>query len=115
MKRVTNVLALLGLTMLFAGRDVQELAAGRVTDVPPAVVLEVASWINQAGGLDQPIRVRATARTYELANALTQGIARHLSALVMGDPVRIQSLAQVEPDAPENGTVAVTLAHAERD
>jgi hypothetical protein len=98
------------LIMLFSGKEVQALAAGRAAALPPAIVLEVASWINQAGRLEQPIRVQTTARSYELANALTKGIAQHLSALVIGDAVRIQPLATVEPDAPQDGTVAVTLA-----
>lgn len=99
-----------GLTMLFAGKEVRDISEGRAVAVPPAIVLEVASWINQAGRLDQPIRVQATARSYELAQALSQGIARHLATLVLGDRVRIQPLATVEPDAPEDGTLAVTLA-----
>lgn len=99
-----------GLMMLFSGKDVESLASGRSVEVPPPLVLEVVSWINQAGRLDQPIRVQATARSYELANALAHGVAGHLSELVIGDAVRIQPIAQVETDAPSEGTLVVTLA-----
>ena len=98
------------LMMLFSGRELQDMVAGRSAQVPPPIVLEVASWLNQAGRLQQPIRVQATARSYEVAQALSQGIAQHLSTWVLGDAVRIQPLAKVEPDAPQDGTVAVTLA-----
>lgn len=99
-----------GLMMLFSGKDVEELASGRNLEVPPPLVLEVVSWINQAGRLDQPIQVQATARSFELANALAKGVAAHLAEHVIGDAVRIQPLAQVESDAPNDGTLVVTLA-----
>ncbi len=98
------------LMMLFSGKELQGLAAGRSSQVPPAIVLELASRINQSGRMEQPIRVQATARSFEVANALTQGITQHLSSLVIGDAVRIQPLAKVEADAPEVGTIAVTMA-----
>jgi len=98
------------LTMLFSGAELQTSAAGDGVTVVPPIVLELASWINQAGRVQQPIRVQATARSYEVANALTQGIVQSLSGLVIGDAVRIQPVALVEADAPSQGTVAVTLA-----
>src|SRR5215831_15899565 len=57
---------------------------------PPMLVIEAASWLNQAGSPRTPIRVTATARTFEQANMLAGGVAHSLAPLLLGDPSRVQ-------------------------
>jgi hypothetical protein len=98
------------LTMLFSGTGLQSAPAVRSTATPsPEIVLETASWINQVSRVDYPVRVKASARTFELASALSQTLVQQLGPLVIGDPARIQGLTDVQPDAPAQGTVAVTV------
>jgi len=84
-------------------------AAGSGVRGTAPIVLEAASWINQSAATP-PLRVTATARSYEVANALATGIARALAPLVIGNPARIQTQVQVQPDAFEAGTVQIAPA-----
>ncbi len=59
---------------------------------------------------DQPVRVEVTARRFEDAKGTADEIVRHLQRVVLGDPVRIQPVTLVEPDAPDAGTVAIVVA-----
>ena len=69
-------------------------------------VLEAASWLNQAGS-DVPLRVSATARTYDQANALASSVARDLAPLLLGNRARLQTQVRVEPDATPQGMVHI--------
>ncbi len=63
-----------------------------------------------AGGpRPQPVRVTVTSRSFEHANALGSSVARQLAAYVIGDPARLQTVADVQPDAPEGGTVRIAV------
>jgi hypothetical protein len=96
-----------GSTFVFSGRDMTIPTAGRTMNAPTSpMVMEVASWLNQSPPASR-IQVTATARTFEQANALSSTVSRQLAALALGDPQHIQPLNQVEPDAPEGGTVKV--------
>lgn len=77
----------------------------------PMLVLEAASWLNQSGSPRQPIKVTATARSYEQANALASGVAHSLAPLLLGDPSRVQPVTDVQPDAPADGAVTITPGH----
>ena len=104
-----------GPVLAFSGHDlVSSETSGWATDTkasrataPPMLVLEAASWLNQSGSPRQPIRVTATARTFEQANALAGGVARALSPLLLGDPARVQPVTDVQPDAPAEGAVTI--------
>jgi hypothetical protein len=98
------------LLMMFSGEALRAKVDPRQrTPMPAPVVLETASWINQAAQLDQPVQVKAIARSFELANALTQNLVRELGPRVLGDPARIQTLTEVAPDAPEHGALSVRV------
>lgn len=98
------------LSLLFAG---SELPASFFTayggSLPPPILLEVATWLNQVEGGENPIRVEATAKTYEQAKTLSEAIAMALKPYVLTDPARVQALAKVENTAPERGTVMVMV------
>lgn len=98
------------LLLLFAGDKLgAPTPASRTQASVAPIVLETASWINQAGRPQSPIQVKATARSFEVANAMAQNLVRQLGALVLGDPVRIQAQTAVESDAPPQGSVAITV------
>jgi hypothetical protein len=98
-------------TMLFSGAELVPKTADYGTAAPPPVtLLEVASWVNQGKDLEAPVRIEITAREFREANYLADEIARRLTPLLLGNPLRVQTVTKVEPDAPERGTVAV-IAH----
>jgi len=76
----------------------------------PPILREAASWLNQSARQSLPIRVTATARSFEEANGLADALAGALGPLVLGGAGRIQPVAQVEADAPEGGTVTIMTA-----
>lgn len=105
-----------GTTLLFSASELHSAAgaqnapaASGSSEAPaaPSILLEAASWLNQSERVSQPIRVTATARTLELAENLAGNVKRTLAPLVLGDPVRIDAVAMVEPDAPEAGTIRI--------
>lgn len=109
----------LGPTLVFSAQTLQDGAVataygptGAATRPAPPIVLEAASTLNQSPRVSQPIRVDVTGRTYEYANATAKQVAAWIAALTIGDPARVQAVAQVEPDAPEGGTVRIALADA---
>jgi hypothetical protein len=73
----------------------------------PPVILEAAGWLNQGARLSQPVRVTATGRSFEQANLLAGRVSAALSELALGDPTRIQTVAEVLSDAPDGGTVRI--------
>ena len=81
-------------------------AAPRLT---APLLLEAASWLNQSSRVSQAMRVTASARSYEQANALAKQVGSAMADLTIGDPARVQSMAEVVPDAPEGGTVRIAL------
>jgi len=81
-------------------------ADGAAKAVPP-VILEAAGWLNASSRLTQPVRVTATARTYEQATFLAGRVNAALVEIALGDPARIQSVAEVVADAPDGGTVRI--------
>lgn len=99
-----------GLVMLFSGRELStpESPAGG-SSMPSPLLLEAASRINQSERSDEPVRVEVTARSFEKANALAEGVVRALRPLILGEQARIQSFAAVEPDAPGDGTIQIVV------
>jgi len=100
-----------GVLLVFSGEDLGGSFGARRpgggAPAPAPITLEAASWINHLVAPDRKLRVTATARGYEQANALATELARELSQLVLGDPARVQGVCAVQPDAPEAGTVRI--------
>jgi hypothetical protein len=98
-----------GFAMLFAGDElrVSRTPEAGATAPAPAILLEAASWINQSA--DKPVRVEVTARTFDHAKRLAAEIEHGLTSLLLGDPIRIQSVTNVVPDAPDQGTIAIVV------
>lgn len=110
-----------GTTLVFSGQSLApEATAGAGTygagaaasRATPPILLEAASILNQSTRVSQPIRVTTSARTYEQANALAKQVAAAIAQHTLGDPARVQPVAQAVPDAPEGGTVRIALAES---
>lgn len=100
------------LVLLFAGKGLGAAPAGRRGDdgAPPALILDAASRLNQSASPNAAVRVAVTARTYKEADTLAKRVGDSLAPLLLGDPGRVQYAADVQPDAPEGGTVAISAA-----
>jgi hypothetical protein len=98
--------------MLREGASASTYGSGTSSRPAPPIVLEAASTLNQSTRVSQPVRVSVTARSYEAANASAKQVASWISDLTIGDPARVQAVAEVQPDAPEGGTVRIAFADA---
>ena len=99
--------------MLFAGSAVYDTwgAGGAHAANEPAqgILLEAASWINQRR-TDEPIQIKVTARSFDQAKRLSDDIIAQLTPIVLGDAARVQAITDVQPDAPEVGTVTLSVS-----
>jgi hypothetical protein len=96
--------------MLFSGAELDRQPAGNADNAPASgILLEVASWLNQERKIDAPVVIEITAREFRQAKYLADEILRQLKPLLLGDPVRVRTATNVQPDAPERGTVAITV------
>jgi hypothetical protein len=84
-------------------------SSSRDARLPSGLVLEAASWLNQSVST-KPVRITATARSFEAADALANETARGLTPLLLGNPARVQTQVQVQPDAYESGAVQIAPA-----
>jgi len=104
-----------GPVLVFSGQALHDGATrntyGQATtrNAPP-IVLEAASALNQSPRVSQPVRVNVVGRTYEQANSTAKQVAGWIAELTIGDPARVQAIAEVQPDAPEGGTVRIAIA-----
>jgi hypothetical protein len=104
-----------GPVLVFSGQALQEGAKRNsygqaATRSAPPIVLEAASALNQFPRVSQPVRVTVVGRSYEQANSAAKQVAAWISELTIGDPARVLAVAQVQPDAPEGGTVRIAMA-----
>jgi len=74
---------------------------------PPPILLEAATWLNAEAASSRALRVTVTARSADQAGDVASRVAHDLRALTLGDPARIRSITQVQPDAPEGGVVRI--------
>src|SRR5262245_16311327 len=98
-----------GPMLTFSGRELPSSDPRRpVNDAAPVpLLIEAATWVNQAPNPAKPVRVSASARSFDEANALASLVARQMAPYLIGDPARVQTTAEVRADAPEGGTVVI--------
>ena len=100
-----------GVTLAFAANELEwpDVDANRTgaRQATPPILLEAASWLNQAPRVDRPVQVTVTARGYESGQATASEIVRLLAPQLAGDPARVRGEVVVQPDAPEGGTVTI--------
>ena len=100
-----------GPMMVLSARELPAMTPGRVLAVSatttPPILIEAASWLNQREKPNQPVRVTATAKSYEAAQALADFVTRSMTPHLIGDPARLQAVAEVQADAPEGGTIKI--------
>jgi hypothetical protein len=100
-----------GRMMLFSGSEVygsQGSGYGKV-ELPPAVILDVANYINMEADIDAPVHIEVTARSFEEANQLAGDIVLMLKPYLLGNVLRVKPASKVQADAPDRGTVVVLL------
>ena len=100
-----------GPAMVLSARELPAMTPGRTLAVSaattPPILIEAASWLNQREKPNQPVRVTASAKTYESAQALADFVTRSMTPHLIGDPSRLQAVAEVQVDAPEGGTIKI--------
>ena len=84
-----------------------DAARGGARQATPPILLEAATWLNQAAKPERPLRVTVTARGHEQAQALAADVVRLLTPHLVGDPARVRGETVIQPDAPEGGTIAI--------
>jgi hypothetical protein len=95
--------------LLFAGKELRSVASQTGSELPAPILFEVATRINQSATADLPVRVEVTARSFEEAKRTADMIVGDLTPLMLGDPLRVQPITTVEPDAPDAGTVRIAV------
>lgn len=73
------------------------------------LLVEAASWLNQAGDAGSPVIVSALARTVSQAESLARGVAGMVGEYLAGDSGRISCEIRVAEDAPDNGAVEISV------
>jgi hypothetical protein len=95
--------------LVFSGSEVTGpdlvTAAGDLPSKP--LIIETASWLNQAPGGTAPIEIRATARNHGQAQNLARLVTQALQGQVCGAPDRIATVIQVVEDAPDQGVIEI--------
>lgn len=101
-----------GVTMLFGGEALQQKRpVDHAGDMPaPGILLEAASWINQRPVASEPVRIEVTARTFDDAQRIADSIVQDMMPLLLGDPVRLQPVMNVQLDAPDQGTIVIAVS-----
>ena len=102
-----------GPTMTLTARELPAIPPGRsAAAAPPAppILIEAASWLNQRPQPSQPVRVTVSARNLDEAQALADYVTRSMTPYLIGDPARLQAVTEVQPDAPEGGTIRISPA-----
>lgn len=75
----------------------------------PEILLEATTRINQIGRAETPVWIHVSARSFNQARSIADDVVRVMRPLVLGDPARIQAVTEVDPTAPENGSVAIRI------
>lgn len=98
-------------SLMFSGSELAKETTGYgEAATTPAILLEIASWVNQESDLGSQVVVSVTARDFRDAKFLADNVAAQLSPLLLGDPVRLRTETKVEPDAAEHGSIAVVIS-----
>jgi hypothetical protein len=103
--------------MVFTGRELPASDPTRPASSPgdheatAPILIEAAGWLNQSPRAVQSVKVTATARTAEQAQSLCALVARQMTPYLLGDPARVLTATEVQPDAPEGGAVRIAAGH----
>ena len=95
--------------LVFAGSEIvpEDITAPTAHLPSEPLIVETASWLNQAAGLTEPIEIRATARSRRQGQQLAGLVSEALAGMICGDPARITTVVNVVADAPDQGVVEV--------
>jgi len=99
--------------MVFTGKELPAPDPTRPASSPgdheasAPILIEAATWLNQSAKALQSVKVTATARTAEQAQTLCALVTRQMTPYLLGDPARVVTATDVQPDAPEGGAVRI--------
>jgi len=101
--------------LVFSGRELPAADPTRPAnslgerEATAPILIEAAGWINQ---VTKPghVRVKATARTLDQAQALSALVVRQMTPYLVGDPARLEAVPEAQADAPEGGAVTIAMA-----
>ena len=77
--------------------------------VSPALALEAASRLNQAGDPAKPVQVEVTAPTFQLAKSIAGDVVAALRPYLLGDPARIAIVTNVDAGGGELASVTIRI------
>jgi hypothetical protein len=97
-----------GPVLLFSSRELVSLDSRRAPGGSAPILIEAATWLNQRPNPAKGVRIEASARHVEEAQAHAASVARQLAPYLLGDPARILTVPEARPDAPESGTVQIS-------
>jgi azurin len=78
--------------------------------VSPAVALDAASRLNQAGDPSKPVHVEVTAPSFQLAKSIADDVVAALRPHLLGDPARIVAATNVDAGGGEHASVTIRTA-----
>ena len=95
--------------LVFSGGEITSVdpAAARVDLAASALIIETASWLNQASGLTKTIEIRAIVRSSGQGRYLAGLVSEALTNMICGDPSRILVMVDVVEDAPDRGVIEI--------
>jgi len=76
----------------------------------PALALDAASRLNQAGDPSKPVHVEVTAPTFQLAKSIADDVVAALRPNLLGDPARIVAVTNVDAGGGEYASVTIRTA-----
>ena len=76
----------------------------------PALALDAASRLNQAGDPSKPVHVEVTAPTFQLAKSIADDVVAALRPNLLGDPARIVAVTNVDAGGGEQASVTIRTA-----
>jgi hypothetical protein len=76
----------------------------------PALALDAASRLNQAGDPSKPVHVEVTAPTFQLAKSIADDVVAALRPNLLGDPARIVAVTNVDAGGGEHASVTIRTA-----
>ena len=77
--------------------------------IPPALALEAASRLNQAGDPAKPVQVEVTAPTFQLAKSIAADVVAGLKPYLLGDPARVTVTTTVDAGGGELASVTIRI------
>jgi hypothetical protein len=81
----------------------------RAPETIPPLLQEAASLANRGSETDAPVEVRVAAPTFARAEDIARSVAACLSTRLLGNPLRLRTVAEAVTGAPEAGDIVIVF------